>query len=81
MNIVSHGFRATASEAELEDTRARLQAALDVLLPEYKHDPLMLFIDKISGEIETLDIDIAGLRREDRIAEENAKYREDRPNA
>lgn len=81
MKILSDGYKATASLESYQDTRNRLQDALDALMPEYKYDPLITLIDGIANEIDSIDIDIEGLRREQKWAEENAKYREDRPNA
>lgn len=86
MNIISHGYRATASVESMEATLKRLQGALDALEPELKHDPLVTLIDAIANEIESLEIDIKGAKKEIAIAEDNAAYnarhrREDFPNA
>lgn len=81
MKILSDGYKATATLESYQDTRNRLQAALDALLPEYRYDPLMSLIDGIIDEINSIEIEINGIQREDKIADQNAKHREDRPNA
>ncbi len=83
MKILSDGYKATASLESYQDTRNRLQDALDALMPEYKYDPLITLIDGIANEIDSIDVEIKGLKREEEIAERNHEHdlREDRPNA
>ena len=52
-------------------------------MPEYKYDPLITLIDGIANEIESIDIEIKSIKREEEIAERNHEHdlREDRPNA
>lgn len=69
---------ANASTEDLERWRDICNAIMTLTHNEPVFNP---FNDNLQSAIDGLDIDIAGSRREDRIAEENAKYREDMPNA
>lgn len=44
-------------------------------------DEFVLLYDEAEEQVRAIDCLIDDLRREERYAEENAKYREDRPNA
>lgn len=80
MNIQTmlYGYRARASEDELNIMRKVCQA---IKAATEGHDAFVPLYDQADDEIRSIDIDIEGLRREQKWAEQNAKYREDRPNA
>lgn len=80
MNIQTmlYGYRARASEDDLNEIRVVCEELLTIALSHSAFQPMA---NELEDEIESIDIDIEGLRREDRYAEQNAKYREDRPNA
>ena len=69
MRILSERYKDTATFESYNDTRNRLQAALDVLIPEHKYDPLMLLIDSIQCEIETIDIEMERMYHHLRVSQ------------
>lgn len=73
MRILSERYKDIATFESYQDTRNRLQAALDVLIPEHKYDPLMLLIDSIQCEIETIDIEMKRMKQEKNISEQKLK--------
>jgi len=73
MRILSERYKDTATLESYQDTRNRLQAALDALIPEHKYDPLMLLIDSIKCEIEAIDIEIKSIKQEKNISEQKLK--------
>lgn len=80
MNIQTmlYGYRARASEDELNIMRKVCQS---IKAATEGHDAFVTLYDQADDEIRSIDIDIEGLRREQKWAEQNAKHREDRPNA
>lgn len=80
MNIQTmlYGYRARANEDELNIMRKVCQAIKAVT---EGHDAFVPLYDQADDEIRSIDIDIEGLRREQKWAEQNAKHKEDRPNA
>lgn len=73
-----YGWQARADEEEMNQMRLRLTM---MMLAAEGCDALNLIYDDLKDTISSIDSDIEGLRREERYAEQNAKYREDRPNA
>jgi hypothetical protein len=73
-----YGWQARASEDELNQMRLKLTM---MMLAAEGCDALNLIYDDLKDTISSIDTDIEGMRREERYAEQNAKYREDRPNA
>ena len=76
-----YGWFSTALEEEMVQMRATLEAMIDAAGSRPKHDPLALLMDDLIDTLDSIDTNIEGLRREQKLAEQNAKYREDRPNA
>lgn len=75
MNITTSllGFMATASSEKMEGVRDRLQAAVRAMDDEVQNDPLAFLYADIYAAIETLDINIGGAIKEEKLIEENKK--------
>lgn len=72
------GHKARADEDRLNELR---QDCVGIMALLEGKDAWALFYDEAKAQVEDIDGLIEGLRREDRYAEQNAKYREGRPNA
>lgn len=73
-----HGHMARADEDGLNIIRKCCEEMINIAMMHPGFQPL---IDQLEDQIAIADTNIEGLRREDRIAEQSARYREDRPNA
>jgi len=80
MNIESMllGHKARADEDKLNDIRQDCQEMMAVIEGKDVWSP---FYKELESQVDSIDIYIKWLRKEDEWAEQNAKYREDRPNA
>ena len=72
------GHKAIAGEDKLESMRQVCKAIMRVT--ELKDEWVLLY-NEAEQQVVKIEALIDDLRREDAIAEQNAKYREDRPNA
>ncbi len=72
------GHMARADEDRLNRFRRVCHNIMDAV---DGHDEFVLLYDEAEEQVRAIDCLIDDLRREERYAEENAKYREDRPNA
>lgn len=80
MTLLSHGYRARAAMDE-DDLNVMRDICGKCIVDIGGHPAFQRLLEMFEDEIKSIDTDIEGLRREDRYAEQNAKYREDRPNA
>ncbi len=65
-----------------EDKLNRLRKGCRALMASIEdYDEFVLLYDEAQEQVRAIDCLIDDIRREDAIAEQNAKYREDRPNA
>ncbi len=80
MNIESMllGHKARADEDKLNDMR---QVCMKIMAVTEGYDEWFPLYNEAEEQIESIDIYIKWLRKEELILEENLKYREDRPNA
>lgn len=80
MNINDIFITATpnASIEDMERWIEQCEAIQKIICRETVFNP---FSDRLQDAIDALEINLEGARRTERMAEENAKYREDRPNA
>lgn len=72
------GHMARADEDRLNRFRRVCRNIMDAV---EGHDEFVLLYDEAQEQVRAIDCLIDDLRREDAIAESNARYREDRPNA
>lgn len=72
------GHMARADEDKLNELR---QVCRGIMSAVEGHDEFVLLYDEAEEQVRAIDCLIDDLRRENKWAEENAKYREDRPNA
>lgn len=73
-----YGQFAIASEYELNVMRHIFRK---MIAETEGHPAFHSLVDSFEKQIDNIDFHIENLRRESRIAEQNAKHREDRPNA
>ena len=72
------GHMARADEDKLNEIRGVCRC---IMVATEGHYEFILLYDEVKEQVRAIDCLIDDLRREDAIAESNAKYREDRPNA
>jgi hypothetical protein len=72
------GHMARADEDKLNDMR---QVCQKIMVVTEGHDEFVLLYDEAEEQVRAIDYLIEDIRREERYAEETARYREDRPNA
>ena len=80
MTLLSYGYRAKAAIDE-DDLNTMREICCNCLTQIGHHPAFQRLSEMFNDEIDSIDTDIEGLRREKQYTEENAKYREDRPNA